>query len=98
MDSHAARGIYADEHLRRASAGQPNLDIDKRAVIECFVMNPVMYVWVRPLPKSLPANPHVVLLRLQLYAFIHHSQTEVARNRTWLICDPNQTIGKYRFF
>jgi hypothetical protein len=42
MDSHAARGIYADEHLRRASAGQPNLDIDKRAVIECFVMNPVM--------------------------------------------------------
>ncbi|AJG12611.1 hypothetical protein RK21_01103 [Pseudomonas plecoglossicida] len=55
--------IHANEHLRLASSGKPDLDINRGTVIQLLVMTPVMKRWIGPSPKNLTAYPHAALLR-----------------------------------
>lgn len=52
------RRIDADKHLRFTRAREPHLDIDKRAVIESFVVRPVVECGIRPLPINVSENSH----------------------------------------
>jgi len=54
----ASGRIDADEHLRVARPRQPHLNIDKRAVIERFVVLSVVECGIRPLPINVSANSH----------------------------------------
>ncbi|HDS0927409.1 TPA: hypothetical protein QDZ23_002054 [Pseudomonas putida] len=54
MKEHTAARIPADEHLRLAGAREPDLDINRGAVIQFLVMAPMMKHWICPSPNTSP--------------------------------------------
>ncbi|ESW36697.1 hypothetical protein O164_28340 [Pseudomonas taiwanensis SJ9] len=64
MQCHSAASVHTDEHLRLTSAREPDLDINRGAVIELLVMDTMMKHWIRPIPKNITSNTHAALLRL----------------------------------